>query len=455
MDRPRILVVDDEKLIRWFLEKNLTQAGYHVVVAKNAEEALSKIKSHPPHAVILDNNMPGRSGLDILPEIKIYDPAIAVLLMTGHAAPDLTIQALKLGAYQCLNKPLVFDEINLILRSALEKASQQRQIRGFKSHVQQRYAFENIIGQSPATKALTALVKTIAHSEASTVLIQGERGTGKELMARIIHFQSRCAYAPFLTINCSLLPHHSFEIELFGQEGSHTNVDSLKTGQLELAAGGTVYFREIGDLDLDLQRKLLRVIEDRSFKRIGGTEDLMADVRIIAATRKDLKTAVQAGTFRQDLYYRLNVVPLQIKPLRQRREDIIPLAEYYLHQYDEEFGEHAQILSPDAGRALWEYYWPGNIRELRNVIEHAALLEIGDAITLDALPPHLLHKPAIDLSFELNIEIPEKGLPLEIVERHLLKKALEKSNHNQSKAARMLLISRDSLRHKMEKYDMR
>jgi len=453
MRKARVLVVDDEKLIRWSLEKNLTKEGFEVELASDGEEALEKVRAFLPDAVLLDNKLPGRNGLDILPEIKAINPSIAVIFMTAYGTIETAVQAIKSGAFDYVNKPLVFEEINLLLRNALEKTSLEKEVQELRSHVKQRFGFDNIIGQSDAMKQLFELVKKVANSEASTVLIHGESGTGKDLIARVIHFQSRRAQAPFMAINCASLPEHLMESELFGHEkGSFTDAKSLKLGQFELAEGGTVYLDEIGDLNLGLQAKLLRFIEEKTFKRVGGTKDIDVDVRIIAATHKDLEKAVQEGRFRQDLFYRLKVIPIYIEPLRNRQSDIIPLLKYFLDYFNREFGKEVRKVGAGVEKIFLEYSWPGNVRELRNLVERIVLLETGDTIDLSALPPDLTLAPSDMPSDQFDIDIPDQGLPLEQVEYHLVLKALKKANQNQTKAAKLLAISRDALRYRMKKH---
>jgi len=453
MRKARILVIDDEKLIRWSLEKNLTKEGFEVELASDGEEALEKIRAFLPDAVLLDNKLPGRNGLEILPEIKSINPSIAVIFMTAYGTIETAVQAIKSGAFDYVNKPLVFDEVNLLLRNALEKTSLEKEVQELRSHVKQRFGFDNIIGQSDSMKRLFELVKKVANSEASTVLIYGESGTGKDLIARVIHFQSRRAQAPFMAINCASLPEHLMESELFGHEkGAFTDAKSLKLGQFELAEGGTVYLDEIGDLDPGLQAKLLRFIEEKTFKRVGGIKDIEVDVRIVAATHKDLEKAVQESRFRQDLFYRLKVIPIHIEPLRNRQSDIIPLLKYFLDYFNREFGKDVRKVSADVQKIFLEYSWPGNVRELRNIVERIVLLETGDTIDLRALPPDLMLAPSQMSSEPIDIDIPDQGLPLEQVEYHLVLKALKKANQNQTKAAKFLSISRDALRYKMKKH---
>lgn len=454
MRKSRVLVIDDEKLIRWSLEKNLVNEGFDVDGVESGEEGLEKLKTFMPDAVLLDNKLPGRSGIDILPEIKSFDPSIVVIFMTAYGTIETAVKAMKLGAFDYVNKPLVFEEINILLSKALEKKSLEREVQELRSHILQRYGFDNIIGESPAMKELLQLVKKIASSEASTVLIQGESGTGKDLIAGIIHYESRRALKPFMAINCASLPETLLESELFGHEkGAFTDAKTMKYGQFELADGGTVYLDEIGDLNPGLQVKLLRFIEERTFKRVGGTEDIDVDVRIIAASHKNLEQAVKDGRFRQDLFFRLKVIPLYIKPLRERKEDIIPLVKYYLDHYNKEFGKEIFRITQQTERAFFNYSWPGNVRELRNVIERIVLLEAEDAINLEELKLDLLlENPG--RSHELNIDVPDQGVSLAEVERYLITKTLEKTNFNQTKAAKLLSISRDALRYKMKKHGL-
>jgi len=322
-------------------------------------------------------------------------------------------------------------------------------------HVKQRYGFDNIIAENPSMREILESVKRIAASDASPVLIQGESGTGKDLIAHVIHYESRRTQCPFMVVNCAALPHYLVEIELFGQERqSSTDARRLKRGQFELANGGTVYLDEINELDLGLQAKLMGFFETKSSKRFGETNDVVVDVRTIVATSADLERVVQTGDFRQDLYSILKADSICIPPLRNRRDDIIPLVKYYVDYYSKEFGKRAAQISPEAEKAFLQYDWPGNVRELRNIVERTVLLETGNTIALETLPADLLMKPATLSPLNLDIEIPDSGLPLEQVERFLLTKTLEKCNHNHAQAAKILLISRDTLRSLMKKHDL-
>ena len=322
-------------------------------------------------------------------------------------------------------------------------------------HVKQRYGFDSIIAQNPEMRAILESVKRLAASEVSPIMLQGESGTGKDLIAHVIHHESRRAHAPFMVVNCAALPRHLLQMELFGQESeSSEDTRILKTGQLELANGGTVYLDEVNRLDPASQARLMQFFETKSLKRPGGARDLHTDVRTIAASSVELARAVQAGDLRQDLFARLKRDRVRLSPLRNRRDDIIPLVRYYLECHSAQFGKCVTKISPEAEKAFLQYDWPGNIRELRNIVERTVLLESGDTIALETLPADLLMKPAALSPVNLDIEIPDDGLPLEQVERIVLTKTLEKCKYNQAQAARILLISADTLLSLMKKYDL-
>lgn len=462
MSNGKVLVIDDEKLIRWSLEKSLKNLGWEVETAESGEEGLAKFDSFSPDAVILDNKLPKMHGLDVLAEIKHRDPRVIALFMTAFGTTDLAVEAMRRGAYDFFNKPIVFDEVRNRLEKAVQAQRLDSEVATLKAVVQRQYDTENVVAGSPAMREIMQLVDKIARSEAPTVMLTGESGTGKDLVARIIHDRSPRRNRPFITINCSALPETLLESELFGYEkGAFTDAKQTKKGQFELAAGGTIYLDEIGEIPLGLQVKLLQVIENRVFRRVGGIKDTRVDSLIIAATNINLAGAVENGNFRRDLYYRLNLIPIELPPLRKRREDTASIAMFFIKRFNDEFHRKFEGMTEDVKGILADYDWPGNIRELRNVIERIVILENDTVIRAEHLPVEFrdLAGMASETSGEipmqdLGIEIPPEGLSMEAVERELVVKALDRTGQNQTRAAKLLDITRDSLRYKMKKFGL-
>jgi DNA-binding NtrC family response regulator len=456
MPEAKILVVDDEKLIRFSLEKELTKEGYEVITADSGEDCLKLVKEELPDLVLLDIHLPGINGMDILKIIKEIDRDTLVIMITAYGAVETAVRAMKLGAYDFVEKPFNMEKIKVLIKKALETVKLKREVSDLRRKQRITYGFDNILGQSEGIKKVIDLAKKIARSDATTILLQGESGTGKDLVAKVIHYQSARAEKPFMEINCTALPETLIESELFGHEkGAFTDAKTLKKGLFELADGGTVYLDEIGDTKPSTQAKLLRVIEDKTFKRIGGTKDIRVDVRVMAATNKNIEEAVKSGSFREDLYYRLKVIPIHLPPLRERREDILPLANYLIKEFNREFRKKVEGIAPMAQKFLTQYFWPGNVRELRNVIERAILLESEDIILAEHLPVEIMVRPTEEKQIGgLSIRIPRDGLSIDDVERNLIKQALDITHGNQTKAARLLNISRDALRYRIQKFKL-
>jgi DNA-binding NtrC family response regulator len=448
---PTILVVDDEQLIRWTLRSRLEQEGYRVLEAETAAQA-QDMRREGVDLVLLDVNLPDAEGLTVLKQIKQTSPDMLVIMLTGHASVETAVEAMKQGAFHYANKPFDVDEIVLVVERALETTRLRHEVRTLRSVQAKPFSLARIVGDSAAMQNRRALLQKIATSPASTVLLTGESGTGKDLAAKVIHYTSSRATHPFMNITCSALPETLLESELFGHErGAFTGADRQKRGLIETADGGTVFLDEIGEMVPALQAKLLRFLEEKSFKRVGGAHDLRVDVRVIAATNRNLEDEVRKGHFREDLYYRLNVVPILLPALRHRAEDIPLLVNFYLDTYNAEFKKRVGRVAPDAMAKLKAYAWPGNIRELRNAVERAMLLCEGDVLTLEHFP---LGSGLAAAKLGEGVALPASGLDLEQLERSLVTQALERSGWNQTKAATLLGLNRDQIRYRIEKFKL-
>jgi DNA-binding NtrC family response regulator len=451
--KEKILIVDDERLVRQSLEKEFSRHGYLVFSADHGGAGISLAEEELPDLVILDLKLPDLHGIEVLKRMREIDKNLTVLIITAYGSIETAIQAIKLGAYDYLTKPFDLEAILLSARKALEAARLKKEVTYFRTQENVRFGLHRIIGQSQMIKDVRQRIRQIAQSEASTVLLEGESGTGKDLAARIIHTESHRRSHAFIEVNCSAIPEPLIESELFGHEaGAFTDAKGRKAGLVELANGGTLYLDEIGDMNPNLQAKLLGVIENKRFRRLGGVKDLGVDVRFIAATNKNLAEAVEKGGFRQDLFYRLKVFPLLLPPLRERMSDLPLLIEFFLRDLGKEFKKRIQDLSPEAHQVLAGYGWPGNIRELRNVLERAFILCEGDTIEAEHLPPELFAPAPLRPQAASLFKLPPEGISLEAVERDFLRQALEMSEGNQVQAARLLGISRDVLRYRLKKF---
>jgi two-component system, NtrC family, response regulator AtoC len=453
MRRTKILVVDDEHLIRWSLEQNLKKQGYELLTAGTGEDALRLVREEQPDLVLLDIQLPGISGLEVLEKIKEFDDDIIVIMVTAHGGLETAVTAMRIGAYDYLNKPFNLDEMSIVIKKALETSDLRREVASLRSE-HKKVGPPNIIGASRHMQDILGMMEKVARSEAATVLIQGESGTGKELVAKWIHYKSNRAEKPFMAINCAAVPATLLESELFGHEkGAFTDAKATKKGLFELADGGTVFLDEIGDMEMGMQAKLLRFLEDRTFRRIGGSKVIPVDVRIISATNKDLLKAIEEKDFRNDLYYRLQVIPIYLPPLRERRDDIISLARHFIDTYNREFGKHVKGLSPPAEKLLTDYHWAGNIRELKNVIERAIILGNEETLSVDHLPLEITsHAPTPVATSTVTFKLPPEGVDIEEVEKELIRQALENNEWNQSKAAKKLNLGVDAFRYRMKKF---
>jgi DNA-binding NtrC family response regulator len=451
MESPTILVVDDEELIRWSLASRLEDDGYHVVQAGTAAEALERHGEGGVDLVLLDYKLPDGDGLTVLKQIKDADPDTLVILLTAHSSVDMAVEAMKRGAFHYANKPFNLDEIALLVQKALETTALRREVRMLRANQAQPYGLDRLVGDSDAMVSVRNLLRKVAVSPASTVLLMGESGTGKDLAAKVVHYSSDRAAKPFMNITCSALPEALLESELFGHErGAFTGADRQKRGLLESADGGTVFLDEIGEMQPMLQAKLLRFLEERAFKRVGGASDIQVQVRVIAATNRDLEEEVKKGRFREDLYYRLNVMPVVMPPLRQRSDDIPRLIAYYVDSFNREFRKRIRRVAPSAMERLKTYPWPGNVRELRNAVERAMLLAEGEELTIGHFP--IVEKRSADLSE--SVELPVGGIDLDQLERSLVVQALQRSGWNQTKAATLLGLNRDQIRYRIEKFKL-
>ncbi|MDD2365653.1 MAG: sigma-54 dependent transcriptional regulator [Desulfuromonadaceae bacterium] len=453
MKRNKILVVDDEHLIRWSLEQNLKKQGYEVVTAGTGEDALRLVREEQPDLLLLDIQLPGISGIDVLEKIKDIDDDIIVIMVTANSALENAVSAMRLGAFDYINKPFNLDELSITVKKALETSELKQEVVRLRTETKKDGA-PNIIGQSPQIKYLMEVLEKVARSEASTVLVQGESGTGKELVAKWIHYSSNRSEKPFIAINCAAVPATLLESELFGHEkGAFTDAKASKKGLFEMADGGTVFLDEIGDMEMGMQAKLLRFLEDRSFRRIGGGRVFTVDVRIISATNKDLQKSIEEKTFRNDLYYRLQVIPIFLPSLRERKEDIIPLATHFINMYNKDFNKRVQGIASEAGQIMKQYAWPGNVRELKNVIERAIILGNDETLLLDHLPLELVATTGpVHETPAASFRLPADGIDIEEVERELIKQALDCTEWNQSKAAKKLKLGIDAFRYRMKKF---
>jgi DNA-binding NtrC family response regulator len=451
----KILVVDDEQLIRWTLEQHLVKEGYDVTTVESAEKGLELINEEAPDLVLLDNRLPDMSGLELLEKIDVQERGLMVIMITAYGMVETAVKAMKLGAYDYISKPFNLEEITFVIKKALEAGSLRKQVTLLRQ--QCKGQVDAIIGESEEMAKVKNLILKIAKSDATTVLIQGESGTGKELVARAIHASSARADKPFMAVNCAALPVTLLESELMGHEkGAFTDAKAAKKGLFELADGGTVFLDEIGDMDLSMQAKLLRILENKTFRRVGGVKDIKVDVRVISATNQELSRAISEGRFRKDLYYRLQVVPVNLPPLRERGDDVLLLARYYITYFNQELHKNVGDISKEVEQILLLYPWPGNVRELKNALERAMILDVDTDLLPEHLPQEILenrHETATGMPVSLDgFAIPDHGISMEDVEHALVKKALEIAAGNQTKAAQLLRMPRDTFRRRMKRF---
>ncbi len=448
-----ILVVDDEQQILKAVQRFLTEKGYDVVTSDHYEGALMALATQPFGAALIDLKLGDKSGIDLIAQIKREHPDTLCMIFTGYGTIDSAIQAVKAGAYHYITKPFQLDDLESLLRQALEtrRVKQENQI--LKKEVSSKFCLKNLVGVSDAMKSVYALIDKVADTD-STILLLGESGTGKELVAKAIHYGSRRADRPLVAVNCGAIPEELLESELFGHvKGAFTGAVSTRPGRFEMAEGGTIFLDEIGDMSPRLQVKVLRVLQERKFEPVGSSKTMEVDVRIITATNKNLERAVKDNLFREDLYYRLNVIPVRLPPLRERLEDVPLLIDYFIKQYARENARDIPHISPEAMFALMRYNWPGNVRELENMMERLIILKHEGEITLADLPERV--KAGHEEDRVAHVQIPESGLSFKDVvddfENQLILKALEKTGWNKNKAAQLLQLNRTTLVEKIKK----
>jgi DNA-binding NtrC family response regulator len=471
MPAEKVMIVDDERLVRWSLRQKCEEWGYLVIEADAGEPALKLAQRESPDLVLLDVRLPDLSGIEVLDHLKKSGDARAIIMITADPQLDDVKAALKLGAYDFVGKPIDFDELHTTIRNAIEATSLRNEVQALRGAVRRGVGYDSVVSVSPKMTELMNFVKKVAASEATTILIQGESGTGKDLIAKAIHYESSRSEKPFVAINCSAIPETLMEAELFGHEkGAFTDAKQMKKGLFEVADGGTLFLDEIGELSPLLQAKLLRVLEDQVIRRVGGIRDMQVDVRVIAASNRDLEKAVREGHFRQDLYYRLAIIAIFIPPLRDRKEDILPLVDFFIGRYNHRFKKSVRGITDDTRCLIINHHWPGNVRELKNTIERGMILE-DEAYLRPAYLPFSLGNSSGRTLFERTsppdggqklpngralprLYIPDGGTSLEEVEHSMVELAMSQANGNQTNAAKLLDISRDALRYKIKKFGM-
>lgn len=452
----KILIVDDETLIRWALRKELEREGYEIFEAGTAKDAKEIFFEELPDLVILDVKLPDDSGMNLLKKIKESETFCDVIIITAFGNVSNAVEAMKLNAIDYITKPFDIEEVKIVVKKALETRTLKRHVESVYRRERERFSFNNVIGVSNAMQEVIATAKKVSESQARTILIEGESGTGKDLLARAIHFSSPRRFYPFMEINCASIPETLIESELFGHEkGAFTDAKSMKKGLFELADGGTVFLDEITEMSLSAQAKFLKVIETQSFKRLGGVKDIYVDLRVISATNRRIEKALEEGKLREDLYYRLSIIRIYIPPLRERKEDIPYLINYFIENFNRDFKKKVKGIHPSALKMMMEYDWPGNVRELKNVVERAVILESEDEILPEHISLPVSHRGEESAKISrssVEIEIPEEGISLEEVEKLYIMKALEKAKGNKTLAAKLLGITRDTLRYRLKKY---
>lgn len=449
-----ILVIEDEPLQLKNLSEALEKQGYNVLSSESSAKGIKIVQEKAVDLVLTDFKMPEKNGLEVLREVKQINPDISVIIITAYGDVETAVEVMKEGAFDYLTKPIEFEELDIIIKKALERKMLVSENKELRRQLAGKYRFDKIIYGSSEMEEVINTAGRAADSRAS-ILIYGESGTGKELIAKAIHYASPRKNKPLISINCAALNENLLESELFGHErGAFTGADKQRKGRFELADGGTIFLDEVGEIPPSIQVKLLRVLQEREFERVGGNETIRVDVRVISATNRDLESMIKKGTFREDLFYRLNVISIRIPPLRERKSDIPPLINYFITKYAKENNKEVESLSKEAMDALIKYNYPGNVRELENAIERAVIMTRGKIITLDDLPIFMkISNDDSKQSYELKGETLDKIV--ENVERQLIAEALVRANNNQSRAAEILGISERNLRYKLKKYGMK
>src|SRR6202165_3118437 len=471
MPAEKILIVDDERLVRWSLRQKCEEWGYHVIEAEAGEPGLKLAQRESPDLVLLDVRMPDLTGIEVLDQLKKNGDARAIIMITADPQLDDVKAALKLGAYDFVGKPIDFDELHITIKNALEATSLRTEVQALRGEVRGGAGYNSVVSVSAKMTELMNFVQKVAASEATTILVQGESGTGKDLIAKTIHYESSRQERPFVAINCSAIPETLMEAELFGHEkGAFTDAKQMKKGLFEAADGGTLFLDEIGELSPLLQAKLLRVLEDQVIRRVGGIKDMQVDVRVIAASNRDLEKAVRDSQFRQDLYYRLAIIAIFIPPLRDRKEDILPLVDFFIDRYNRRFKKSIRGITDETRRLIFSHNWPGNVRELKNTIERGMILE-EEPFLRPVYLPFSVGESGGRTVFERTspadggqvlpngrmlprLYIPEGGTSLEEWEHAMVELAMRQANGNQTHAAKLLDISRDALRYKLKKFGL-
>jgi len=460
MPKETILVVDDERLVRWSLQQKLEQWGYHVSLAEDGATALGRIQLDNPDLITLDVKLPDMTGIDVLSELRNRNVQIPVIVITAFGIVDDAVRSLKLGAYDFIEKPINFEKLENAVRNALETNRLRTEVARTHEIQRSEFSVDRIIGVSDHIRDIRELTKKVAGSEASTILILGESGTGKDLVAHAIHYESSRRDRPFYAINCAAIPENLMESELFGHEkGAFTDARTQKKGMFEITDGGTLFLDEISEMTLGMQAKLLRVLEGQPFRRVGGVKNITVDVRVIVASNQNLEEAVGAVKFRQDLYFRLAIIPMYLLPLRDHKEDVPPLLEHFISHYNQKFRKNIQGLTKEADELLMHYDWPGNVRELKNAIERVMILAEGNRITAKHLPMRIsegnrMPVPIGEGSDDGGVQLPVGGMSLYNLEKDLIRQALDQAHGNKTTAARLLHITRDTLRYKVKKYKL-
>ncbi len=456
--KPRILAVDDEESIREFLEIMLKKEGYEVTTAEDGQKATELLKKKSFDMVISDLQMPNMTGMELLKYVKDNHPELVFMIITAFGTTESAVEAMKLGAYDYITKPFKIDEVRIVIANALRSKDLEVENRQLKKEMQKEYSFQNLVGNSEKMHQIYELVKRVSQSP-TNVLITGESGTGKEMVAKAIHVNGPLKNKPFVTVNCGAIPENLMESEMFGhKKGSFTGAIQDKVGLFEVADGGTLFLDEVGELPLSIQVKLLRAIQERVIRRVGATDDQKIEVRIIAATNRDLEDMIRQGGFREDLFYRLNVIHLRVPPLRERADDVVLLAKHFLQKYNQRLNRAINGISDEAMKVLKKYDYPGNVRELENIIERTVALETGATILPESLPPFVNTPSGRKLASSYEIEIGDDGIDLEKIigqmEKELLIKAIHKANGVKKKAAKVLGITFRSMRYRCDKYGL-